>query len=58
MNKNLSKIVILFSLFCFSCQKINLYYQKKMMSNNMLDNRRALYNESFGQIDDPELDLE
>jgi hypothetical protein len=52
------KIFILILLFTTSCSQIKLFYQKSMMRNDIVDSRRELYRQSYGEIDNPEYDPE
>lgn len=53
------KILLIFSLlFCFSCSKINLLYEKRQVQKELTKTRIQFYQESFGEISDPERDYE
>lgn len=52
------KIFILILFIISSCSQIKLFYQKRMMENDIVDSRRELYRQSYGEIDNPEYDPE
>ncbi len=58
--KKLRFLGLLFSVVAilFSCSNLMKNYEKRKMAQDMTDNRRGLYGQSYGQIDDPERDIE
>lgn len=51
-------IVISLLLSVFSCKKAVISYQQKQMQQDILKNRRDLYKSAYGEIEDPEYELE
>ncbi len=55
-----SKIIFIFFILqsCSFYNNLSLKYQKHKMKEDITQNRRDLYNQSYGEVRDPDLDIE